>query len=120
MPEAFNFKTHNKSLNAEAIPETKLAASIAVGLLNRLYNKPIAVALNSPNDWKWVNNIRQGNELGAARWVASSPSDIIAYAVAVGETLSKRPYIIPGYVLAVLSLSLSFSGLGASKEACVR
>ncbi len=73
--------------DSSVAPETKMAASVAVGLLNRLYDRPTAMALNTPNDWKWADDIRKSNQLGAVRWVGSSPADIIAYAVAVGEPL---------------------------------
>ena len=71
-------------LNADATPTEKLAASVAVGLVNQKYGKPTAVALNSPNDWKWVDNIRAGAELKQRRWVKASVADFIGYAVSVG------------------------------------
>lgn len=70
---------------ADAAPTQKLAASIAVGLVNQKYKKPMAVTLNSPNDWKWVDNIRLGAELRQRRWVKASIPDIIAYAVSIGK-----------------------------------
>ena len=72
------------SYSADAAPAEKLAASIAVGLVNQKYSKPTAVALNSPNDWKWVDNIRVGAELRQQRWIKASVPDFIAYAVSVG------------------------------------
>lgn len=65
--------------------DRKLAASVAIGLLNRARGKPTALALNSPTDWKWVAGIRSGAELSGSCWVAASDSDILAFAVAVGR-----------------------------------
>ena len=76
--------------------ERRLAASVAVGLLNRFFDKPTALALNSPTDWKWVAGIRGGSELTEnSRWVAASDADIIAYAVAVGGCLSPLRHPAP-------------------------
>lgn len=69
---------------ADAPPEEKLAASVAVGLVNRKLGSPSAVTLNSPNDWKWVNNIRFGAELKQRRWVKASVPDFLAYAISIG------------------------------------
>ena len=77
--------------HAGARPTEKLAASIAVGLINRKTGRPSAVALNSPNDWKWVNNIRNGQELNQQRWVKASVADIVAYAVFTGELFQSPP-----------------------------
>ena len=76
--------------DADATPTEKLAASVAVGLVNQKYKQPTAVALNSPNDWKWVDNIRGGAELRKQRWIKASVPDFIAYAVSVGTVAFKH------------------------------
>lgn len=73
------------SLLADASPAEKLAVSVAIGLLNRHLGRPSAVNLNLVNDWKWVDDIRRGNELGHGQWIKASTADFLAYAVDAGE-----------------------------------
>lgn len=78
---------------ADVAKERKMAASVAIGLLNRVAKKPVAVALNTPNDWKWIAGIRSSSELSQKRWVAASDADIMAFAVATGQSLLESLFI---------------------------
>ena len=86
--QGVKFLSRRAICSADAPPSEKLAASIAVGLVNRKFGNATAVTLNSPNDWKWVNNIRNGAELRERRWVKASVPDFIAFAVSVGRALT--------------------------------
>ena len=68
---------------------------MAIGLVNQMNEKPTAVALNSPNDWKWVHNIQHGPELKQHQWAKASVADFLAYAVAIGILGVTMNYCLP-------------------------